>query len=140
MSPARQDRLTNLAIIALCTAAVSAAAWMRPSESGLGTHEQLGLPACHFYKWTGYPCFSCGMTTSWTWMAHGNPLRAFLAQPMGALLFLTAIVAALWSAWCLWAGGTVERRMAGRGRLLIALFWTGMLGGWAWKIVETLRK
>jgi hypothetical protein len=135
MSRETQDRLTNVVFVVLSGALVAVSAWVTPSEKGIGTHERLGLPPCHFYKWTGVPCFSCGMTTSWSHMAHLHPLRSVKAQPMGAVLFLASVAAGLASLVFLVRGGTVERRLAGRGTLLSSLFFGGMLAAWIYKIV-----
>ncbi|MCE9582066.1 MAG: DUF2752 domain-containing protein [Planctomycetes bacterium] len=141
MSPTTQDRLVNLAFILGASGLVTVSALVTPSASGMGTHEKLGLPPCMFHKWTGIPCFSCGMTTSWAWMAHGHPWMSFKTQPMGALLFLATIAAGLLSLVYLFRGGTIERRFSSRyGASLTIAFWTGLLGGWAYKIVETFAK
>jgi len=140
MSPSTRDRLTNLSFAGIAAILIGVSAWLHPAVAGHGTHEQLGLPPCRFFQLTHIPCFSCGMTTSWAWMAHGHPVESFLAQPMGAVLFLAAALAGTASLYFLFAGGTVERRLAGRGRILTVAFMTGMLAAWAFKIVETVSK
>src|SRR5712691_11955934 len=57
--------LIAAALIAVLTTAIL----LRPyDEEGKPrtqeTHLQLGLPRCAFYEKTGYPCPSCGFTTS----------------------------------------------------------------------------
>lgn len=65
---------------------------LEPDPRGLGTHERLMLRPCNFYEATGLPCPSCGMTTAFASMAHGQIGRAFLAQPLGALGFVICLV------------------------------------------------
>ena len=74
-----------------CLAILFGAAWLNPSPAGIGTHEQLGLPACGFYERTGYPCPTCGMTTALAYIAHGQVFRALAVQPAGALLGLACL-------------------------------------------------
>jgi hypothetical protein len=62
---------------------------LEPSESGHGTHRQLGFPACGFLTVTGYPCPSCGITTAFVYAARGKWYDALKAQPFGLILFLT---------------------------------------------------
>lgn len=84
--------------VALLTAwpVVMLSAWLRPDERGFGTHQQLGLAPCSFEAVTRVPCPGCGLTTSFTHMAHLHVLDAFRAHLMGPLLFtLTLAVAAL---------------------------------------------
>lgn len=72
------------------------AAWLRPSPAGLGTHQQLGLPPCTMRVLLNMRCPSCGMTTSWSRLMHGNVLGALKANAGGALLGLTALVMGPW--------------------------------------------
>jgi hypothetical protein len=72
------------------------AVWLRPSSTGLGTHQQLGLPPCGFIKLYGIPCPSCGMTTSWAHTVRGQLAGAWRANPGGMLLAVSAIVAVPW--------------------------------------------
>jgi hypothetical protein len=61
---------------------------LTPDARGFGTHEQLGLPACAFFAWTGIPCPTCGLTTSFAHCARGELSAAFEAHALGPLLFL----------------------------------------------------
>lgn len=71
-------------------------AWLRPDRRGFGTHQQLGLPPCSFEAVTHVPCPGCGLTTSFSNMAHLHLVDAFRAHLMGPLLFaLTLALAAL---------------------------------------------
>jgi uncharacterized protein DUF2752 len=60
----------------------------------MGTHRQLGLPVCGFVRMTGLPCPSCGMTTSFALLMHGDPVASLRANAVGTLfaLFLLALV------------------------------------------------
>ncbi len=49
------------------------------------------LKPCGFLHSTGYPCPTCFMTRSFSYMMHGHILRSFLIQPFGALLCLSVI-------------------------------------------------
>jgi len=70
--------LVSLAILAV-------AAFVKPDPSGMGSHTQLGQPECGFYERTGYPCPTCGMTTSFAHMVRGHIIKSFTVQPAGAL-------------------------------------------------------
>src|SRR5580698_5646032 len=74
-----------LVIVACCLISVFViAAWLNPyladgEARRLETHRQLGLPPCTFKDVTGLLCPSCGMTTSFSLLIHGdlpNSLRA----------------------------------------------------------------
>ena len=47
---------------------------LEPDARGHGTHEQLGLPACHARDWLGVPCPGCGVTTAVVYLGQGHPL------------------------------------------------------------------
>jgi hypothetical protein len=70
------------------------AALLRPDPRGWGTHEQLGLPPCTFLAWFGKRCPACGMTTSWAYFVHGQPLEALKTHASGTLLAVAATVGA----------------------------------------------
>lgn len=74
------------------------AALLRPDPAGHGTHRQLGLPPCTLLLYTGFPCPSCGMTTSWSHLMHGDLSAAVRANFGGTLL---AVCAGLFGVWTL---------------------------------------
>jgi hypothetical protein len=86
------------------------AAALPPSPSGLGTHQQLGLPPCSLRQLADLRCPSCGMTTSWARMMRGQVLGAFSANTGGALLALAAAIGGPWAIASgirgRWVGGT----------------------------------
>ncbi len=91
----RAGRLQALGIAIAAISLLSVAFFLKPVNSGLGTHQQLGLPTCGWILAADLPCPTCGMTTSWSYTVRGNLLAAFMAQPMGMLLALVSIVIAL---------------------------------------------
>lgn len=69
---------------------------LKPSPSGYGTHQRLGLPPCTFYTLAGVRCPACGMTTSWAYLTQGKLTAAVAANSGGALLGLVCIGVAPW--------------------------------------------
>ncbi len=88
----RNTRIAAALLGALALGVLVTAALIQPDPSGMGTHRQLGLPPCGWLATTGYPCPTCGMTTSFSNAAHFNPRAAFHAQPFGALFALATAV------------------------------------------------
>lgn len=97
MSPSRDDlseraRLRPptrgaMLLLALGMAAVfGVARWLEPDPRGFGTHQQLGLPPCHFRWVTGHSCPTCGMTTAFAWFVRGRLDRSWEANPAGVFL------------------------------------------------------
>ena len=88
-------RRRGIVIASACWAILIVAACMTPSPSGMGTHCQLGLPPCQWLATTGYPCPTCGLTTSMAAMGHGRFALAWTAHPFGIVLFVAVLAAAL---------------------------------------------
>jgi hypothetical protein len=63
-----------------------------------GTHQQLGLPPCSFQRLTGWPCPSCGLTTSFSLLMHGDWRAALAVNPAGPVMVLLAVTMAGWFA------------------------------------------
>lgn len=64
-------------------AVMLAALYITPNPRGHGSHMQIGLPPCPAVLYTGRPCPSCGMTTSFSATLEGNFELATRAHPMG---------------------------------------------------------
>ena len=105
----------------------------RPRAAGYGTHEQFGLPPCSFLVRTGYPCPSCGLTTSMAAMSHLQFRAAFQAQPFGVLLFAAILFFAV-AATVQWlTGRDVISALRPRPWWALAAL-GGMLGSWGLKV------
>jgi hypothetical protein len=133
--PARSGmsvRLRGLVVAAPIMAVMAVAAYLHPDERGMGTHEQLHMGACNFVCTTGWPCPTCGMTTSFSALAHGQVGLAFRAHAFGPVL-----VAAMMAIWALaMAELTTGRSFLGRLRWRWWWLICGLVGlacGWGLK-------
>jgi hypothetical protein len=61
------------------------------------THRQLNLPPCSFKLTTGIPCPSCGMTTSFALLMHGDPVNSLRANAVGTLLAVFCLAIIPWA-------------------------------------------
>jgi hypothetical protein len=89
------DRIAWGALAAASLGVLGIARTLTPSASGVGTHTQLGLPACGFLVLFGVPCPACGLTTSFAHLAHGAVGASLAAHPLGLPLFVGLAVLAL---------------------------------------------
>lgn len=126
-------RVRGIVIASVCWALLILSACLTPSPTGMGTHRHLGLPACQWLATTGYPCPTCGMTTSMAAMAHGRVVLAWQAQPFGIVLFTAVLAAALLGTYEAWTGRDAF------GRLRPGMWWAwvpivGLLAGWGLKV------
>ena len=129
--PRWHARLVALSVLAPCILVLGLAAWLKPDPSGVGTHTQLGLPACGMLISSHVPCPTCGMTTAFSLAAHGRLLASLAAQPAGAVFALGVAAMALLSGWALLRG----LDMTAWGQRLLApsvLVSAGALVGAAW--------
>ena len=131
------NRVVGAALALPAGAVLGLARWVEPDPRGYGTHTRLGLGECAMLHFTGYPCPMCGMTTTFSLLAHLRPVDALLNQPFGPVLFSGTVAAAvigtidLVFAPGLWrrALGVLDRWERGIASLLLA----GLLGGWVYK-------
>ena len=128
----------SLAVGAPAWAVITLAALLTPNPDGVGTHRQLGLGACTILSLTGYPCPMCGMTTTFTHMAHLDPASALVTQPFGVVLFLGTLATGLLA---VWEGVSPRGRwdqllnLVERWDLRVAgALLLGLIGGWLYKI------
>lgn len=99
--PPRVERMLAGFVAAVACVAFTLAAVMNPyDETGQprthGTHRQLGLPPCTMLSTVGFPCPSCGMTTSIALVFHGDLPAACRANWAGVLLAAAGVAVAIW--------------------------------------------
>ena len=56
----------------------------------IGTHMRLGMPPCEFYVIFGKPCPSCGLTTSFALLLHGDIGNSLRANAVGTVMAMAA--------------------------------------------------
>ncbi len=139
LSSAAQDRLVGLLLLIPSGTVLGIAVSLTPNPAGMGTHRQLGLGGCAILTATGMPCPMCGMTTTFTHLAHFNLIDGTLNQPFGLFLFLATVLAAgvglldvlkpasRWRTVVSW----IERRETALAVFLLA----GMGAGWLYKVI-----
>ena len=132
-------RFAALAVLIGSISLIAIAASVTPHRAGLGSHRQLGLPACSMITLTGYPCPTCGMTTAFAHTVRGQWLAAFHSHPAGFSLALLTIIAGAVSlgvvvtgkVWMInWYRVSPVRVTVGAVLLV--------LGGWAYKLAVGL--
>lgn len=133
----RAARLTALAVGLPCWAVLIVSAWLHADGRGYDTHTQLGLPPCGLVQTTGWPCPTCGMTTAFAAMAHGNIASAVGAQAFGAVLFMLVLLAGAVSAALVVMGRPWPARWRPKAWWAWALP-AALLAGWALKVVTGL--
>ena len=123
-------------ITAHATRGMIVAAMLKPDPSGVGTHEQLGLPICGFLVEHGIPCTTCGMTTSFALAADGRLFDAFITQPAGATLAIITAMLVLVSGWSLITGASLGPvfEFTWRPRTVVVLG-AIILAAWGYKIL-----
>ncbi len=137
--PGLTNRVVGASIALPTSTVLGIAMWLTPSERGFGTHTQLGLGECVMMQLTDWPCPMCGMTTTFTLMAHLRPVDAFFNQPFGVVLFTLTVVGAVVGLFDLVTGRGLFTKVlgwVGRREQVIALgLLVGMFGGWLYKSV-----
>lgn len=130
------NRLVAAAFFLPCLAVLAIAAWL--DLPGQGMHS-LGLPPCGFKLATGLPCATCGMTTAFTYAAHGQFISSFLTQPAGALLALLTAMLLIVSGYATVTGISLSPlgRTLWRWQVVAALI-ALILAGWAYTLGITL--
>lgn len=130
-------RLSAALLALACVAVLALAGTLEPDPSGVGTHRELGLAACGFYERTGYPCPTCGMTTAFAHVAHGELYKALAVQPGGALAALLCLFGAPVGAYIAATGRTFY--FLGRLNNHYTLIVAGLvvLGSWLWLCLLT---
>lgn len=133
------NRVVGAALAAPSWMVLGLASWLTPSPTGVGTHTQLGMGECLMLHVTGYPCPMCGMTTTFTLLAHFRPIDAALNQPFGPFLFSATVVAAVVGGHDLLTGGAWWRSVLAvvdrfEQKIASAMLVLMMLG-WVYKVL-----
>ena len=129
----RRVRMVGALVGLPCWAILAVAATLHADSRGYDTHTQLHLPACSMIQTTGMPCPTCGMTTAFTHMAHGQVIHAVKAQAFGTLLFLAVMLAGVLGAAQALSGRDVLARLTPRIWWLWIML-VGVVAGWAIKM------
>jgi hypothetical protein len=138
---ARRERWLAAALMLLGLAAFGVAGALDPYEPdgeprSYGTHRQLGLPACGFHSITGRGCPSCGMTTTFALLVHGDLDAAWRTNWAGCIIALMTASGTFW--FMLVALGLppgrftadeVVKRMAVTGTVLAITRWVVIICG-----------
>jgi hypothetical protein len=95
----RLTRLLWSVVAGFGIAVLAVARWLTPHPSGMGTHMQLGLPPCGFLYLTKLPCPTCGLTTSFAYMARLQFTSALHAHWLGPPLFALTAITVVYSVW-----------------------------------------
>jgi len=133
----RGERAASFTMAGVAAAILLIAARLEPSAQGMGTHQQLGLPACSWPIAIQIPCPSCGMTTAFAHAARGDLLSSFITQPFGALLALATAVAVVAGTYAAVTGTRVLTFFAPLGSKFGAAIAVGaLLAAWIYKIAE----
>jgi hypothetical protein len=129
----------GLVVVALGLVMVfGVACWLKPyDEAGqplrMETHRQIGLPACTFYTLTGLPCPSCGMTTSFALLMHGDLANSLRANAVGTGLALFWLALIPWSLVCAFQGRLFFIRSLERALMwAVIVFIALLLVRWVW--------
>lgn len=134
---ARINRLVGAGLGVPSTAVLATALWLTPAAEGFGTHTQLGLGGCTMLTLTGWPCPMCGMTTTFSLMAHLRVWDAVVNQPFGVALFSLTVIASVIGLFDLVSGRGLWRRASAwitrREQILAILLLAGMMFGWLYK-------
>jgi len=113
------------------------AAWLQPSHTGLGTHEQMHLPPCGWIAIADMPCPTCGMTTAFSYAAHGDLPHSFLSQPLGCVLAVSVAMTLLVSIYVVVTGSRVGGAFARLwGRRTAWMLGAAVIVSWFYKIAS----
>ena len=129
------QRIMAAGVAGACLSVMIIATRLTPSPTGIGTHTELGMQPCAFEARTGVPCPTCGMTTSFSWLARGNVAASFYIQPMGAVLGILTVVCFWMSLYAASTGRPVYRLLLfipARYYVLPLIAWA--VFAWGWKI------
>ena len=77
----------ELLLLVICGLAVAVAAVLTPSSEVVSLFGMEVPVLCTFRRLTGFDCPGCGLTRSFSFMAHGSFRGAFEANMLGPVVF-----------------------------------------------------
>ncbi|WP_165063553.1 DUF2752 domain-containing protein [Paludisphaera rhizosphaerae] len=104
---------------------------LKPDPRGYGSHERLGLAPCSYLASTGRFCPFCGATTAVAETTRGRLVRAWRANPAGALLGVLAGPLVVWLMLGVWTRLPIGFRSPGTP-LVGLLFLLVLVGSAFW--------
>lgn len=135
------EKVIQFVILSGCVGAIIIGRMLTPSPSGIGTHTLLGLPPCGFYKITGIPCPTCGVTTSFVLGAHFKFKESFFAQPVGFVVFILIFLGAVAATVFFLAGKSLfNLNLKVSGYKIAIIILTFVLISWIYKIFIYLKR
>jgi hypothetical protein len=90
------------------------------------------LPACPIRAWTGVPCPACGAGGAALALARFDPVAAFAASPLAALVWIAFIAGGLAAGVAALAGREVPEPPARLSRTAIAMVLAIAVANWAY--------
>lgn len=89
-------------LLAACVAVLAAALVLSP-DTEVVTLFGFEVPVlCSFRRLTGWPCPGCGLTRSFTFLAHGRVAEGFAMNWFGPPLFLLLVAQLPFRGWRIW--------------------------------------
>lgn len=101
-------------VLLICLGIVVVAAVITPSDEMLSLFGKDIPIMCSFRRFFGFGCPGCGLTRSFTYMAHFDIIGAFKMNWLGPPLFALVVGQVPYRAYTLWRGPTRGRRRARR--------------------------
>lgn len=74
-------------ILLACAAVIAASVVLSPGDAALALGGYELPPLCLFKNLTGWECWGCGLSRSFTWMGHGQVGAAFAQHKLGPALW-----------------------------------------------------
>ncbi|MEQ1828397.1 MAG: DUF2752 domain-containing protein [Pirellula sp.] len=115
------ERFGLIMFAAILLGLLSVAAWLSPSPTGMGTHQQLGLPPCTMSYVLGIRCPGCGMTTSWAHTLNGDLASGLRSNCSGVMLCFLAMWMVPCLLWLAIRGRPSRSRWVSRSTLVLMI-------------------
>lgn len=93
---ARRNAEADLVVLLLSALVVLLSTLLTPDPQTLRLFGWTIPPLCLWSNLTGWECFGCGLTRSFTYMGHLDPLNAFRLHKLGPLLWLLVLAQLPW--------------------------------------------